>query len=84
MLRSDQNCYSDAYIVAKERITAESTNVINQTNKVLTFRNNASSGSNTSKINITFIENAEDLDIVMPMSNLFQYSDNYSMTSEIL
>ena len=51
---------------------------------MLTFRNNASFGSNTSKTNITFIENAEDLDIVMPMSNLFQYSDNYSMTSEIL
>ena len=84
MLRSDQNYYSNAYIVAKETITAESSNAINQTNKVLTFRDNASFGSNTLKINITFIENAEDLDIVMSMSNLFQYSDNYSMTSEIL
>ena len=27
------------------------------------------------------IDNAEDLDIVIPMSNLLQYSNNYSMTS---
>ena len=26
------------------------------------------------------IENAEDLDIVMSMYNLFEYSDNFSMT----
>ena len=26
-------------------------------------------------------DNAEDLDIVMPMYNLLEYSDNYSMTS---
>ena len=71
------------YIVAKETITAENTNANNQTNKVLTFRNNKSFRSRTSKINIPFIKNAEDLDIAMPMSNLFQYTDNYSMTSEI-
>ena len=29
----------------------------------------------------TFIDNAEYLDIVMPMYNLLEYSDNYSMTS---
>ena len=33
------------------------------------------------KINNTFIDNAEDLDIVMPKYNLLEYSDNYSMTS---
>ena len=30
---------------------------------------------------ITFIDSAEDLDIVMPMYNLWEYSDNYPMTS---
>ena len=35
----------------------------------------------TSKINNTFIDNAEDFDIVMPRYNLLEYSDNYSMTS---
>ena len=30
------------------------------------------------------IDNAEDLDIVMPMYNLLEYSQNYSMTSRSL
>ena len=34
-----------------------------------------------SKINNIFIDSAEDLDIVMPMYNLLEYSDNFSMTS---
>ena len=32
-------------------------------------------------INNTFIDNAEDLDIVMPMYNLVEFFDNYSMAS---
>ena len=32
------------------------------------------------KINGTLIGNAEDLAIVMPMYNLLEYSQNYSMT----
>ena len=30
---------------------------------------------------IAFIDNAEDLDIIMAMHNLLQSRDNYSMTS---
>ena len=30
----------------------------------------------------TFIENAEDLDIAMPIYNLLEYSDKYSITSK--
>ena len=30
------------------------------------------------------IDNTEDLDVVMPMYNLLEYSDNCSMTSESL
>ena len=37
-----------------------------------------------SKINNTLVNNAEDLDIVMSMNNLLEYSDNYSVTSERL
>ena len=33
------------------------------------------------KINSTLIDNAEDLDTVVPMYNLLEYSQNYSMTS---
>ena len=34
------------------------------------------------KINNTFIDNTEDLDIVMPMYNLLENSNNYLITSE--
>ena len=33
--------------------------------------------------NNIFIDNAEDLDIVMPLCNLLEHSDNYYMTSGI-
>ena len=34
-----------------------------------------------SKVNNTLIDNAQDLDIVMPMYNLLEYSKNYSKTT---
>ena len=34
-----------------------------------------------SEINNTQVDNAKDLDIVRPMYNLIEYSDNYSKTS---
>ena len=34
-----------------------------------------------SRINNTDIDTAQDIDIVMPMHNLMEYSDNYSKTS---
>ena len=34
-----------------------------------------------SKIKITFIENPEDIDILMRMHSMLEYSHNYSMTS---
>ena len=37
-----------------------------------------------SKINSALIDNAEDFDIVIPMYNILEYSQNYSMTSERL
>ena len=81
MLRSDLWDYSDAYIVVNGRLSIRGTNNANRTNKKLTFKNNAPFRSCISKINSTFIDNAEDLDIVMPMYNLLEYSDNYTMTS---
>ena len=45
-------------------------------NKKITFKNNASFKSWISKINKTFIDNAEDLDIVMSMYDLLEYSDH--------
>ena len=48
---------------------------------MLAFENNVAFKSCISKINNTFIDNAEDLDIAMSMYNLLEYSDNYSLTS---
>ena len=81
MLRSDLCDYSDAYIVVKGRITVTGTNNANRRNKKLTFKNNATFRSCISKINNAFVDNAEDLDIVMPMYIMLENSDNYSMTS---
>ena len=67
MLRSDLCNYSDAYVWVKGRITV--TNPNNNTNfdRGLTLKNNAPFISCISKINSELVENAEDLDIVMPV-----------------
>ena len=49
--------------------------------KGLTLKNNALLRWCISKISNTFLDNAVDLDIVMPMCNLLEYSNNYFMTS---
>ena len=75
---------SDAYIVVEWIISVTGTKANNRIIKKLTFKNNPPFRSCISKINNTFIDNAEDLDTVMPMYNLLEYSDNYSMTPESL
>ena len=47
----------------------------------LAFKNNAPFVSCISKINNTLTDNAEDLDIVMPMYNLIEHSKNYRKTT---
>ena len=79
MLRSDLCDYGYACIV-KGRITVEEDDDDKKIVKKLTFKINAPFRSCISQINNTFIENAEDLDIVLPMYNLLEYSGNYSMT----
>ena len=79
MLRSDLCDFSGAYIV-KWFINA--TNPNNDAyDKKIGFKNNAPFVSCFSKINNTHIDNAEDLDIVMPMYNLLEYNKNYSKTA---
>ena len=80
MLRSDVCDYSDEYIAVKGRRSVTGNNVVNRRNKKLTFQNNASFRSCISKFNNTFIDNVEDLDVVMTMHNLLECSSNYSMT----
>ena len=50
-------------------------------NKSVAFKNNAPFINWISKINGIKINNAGDLDVVMPMHNLLQYSKNYKKTT---
>ena len=70
-------------IVVKEaiEILTDNANENDKAEKNVAFKYNASFRSRILKFNSTIIENAEDLDTVMPMYNLLEYSQNYSMTS---
>ena len=82
MLRSDLCDFSDAYIDVKGTITAEqNTNRNNDAhNKPIVFKSNTLFINRISKINGVLIDNAEGLDVVMPMYNLIEYSENYRKT----
>ena len=85
MLKSSLCDYSDAYILVKGTITvpntADADADANNANKKVIFKKCAPFINCISEINNTQIDNAKDLDIVMPMYNLIEYSDNYSKTS---
>ena len=85
MLRSSLCDYSDAYILVKGNIkvnnTAADGAAASNTGKKVIFKNCAPFTNCISKINNTQIDNAEYTDIVMPMYNLIEYSDNYLKTS---
>ena len=68
--------YSDAYIVVKRTIDllVADANENDQADKNVAFKNNAPFRSCISKINSTLIDNAENLDTVMLMYNLLEYS----------
>ena len=82
MLKSSLCDYSDAYIIVKGTITVNNTAAdgaaANNTNKKVIFKNFTNC---ISEINNTQVGNAKDIDIVMPMYNLIEYSDNYVKTS---
>ena len=83
MLRSDLCDFSDAYIVFKETITLTKTNergFIDIGNRFLAFKNNSPFTNCISKINNVLMDNADDLDIIMPIYNLLEYSKNYRKT----
>ena len=87
MLRSNPCDYADSYILVKGTITITGTGDdaaarrADERNKGVTFKNCAPFTKCISRINNTDIDNVHDLDIVMPMYNLIEYSDNYSKTS---
>ena len=85
MLRSSLCNYSDAYILVKGNVSvnnnADAGAAANNINKKVVFKNCAPFTNCISKINNTQTDNAEYIDIVMPMYNLIEYNDNYSKTS---
>ena len=85
MLKSSLCDYSDAYILVKGTISANHTAArgaaANNTNKKVIFKNCAPFTNCISEINNTQVHNAKDIDIVIPMYNLIEYSDNYEKTT---
>ena len=83
MLKSSLCDYSDTYILVKGTITVNKTAAqgaaANNTNKKVIFKNCAPFTNCISEINNTQID--KDIDIVMPMYNLIEYSDNYAKTT---
>ena len=84
MLRSDLCDFSDVYIVVKGTITLTkdaNRRFIDVRNRSLALKNNALFTNGIPKINNVLIDNAEDLDVVIPMYNLPEYSKNYNKTT---
>ena len=81
MLRSDLCNYSDAYILVNGIITVAGNQPRDRQNRPLILKNNPPFASCITRINNELIEDADDdLDIVMPMYNLLEYSKNYRKT----
>ena len=85
MLKSSVCDYSDAYILAKGTITvnniAAADTDVNNTNKKVIFKNCDPFTNCINEINNTQVDHANDIDILMSMYNLIEYSNNYSKTS---
>ena len=87
ILRSNLCDYSDAYILVKGTITVTApganngaNNIRDKRNRPLIIKNNTPFVSCLTRINGELIEDADDLDIVMSMYNLLEYSKNYRKT----
>ena len=84
MLKSSLGDFSDAYILVKGTITINgagadgATTQADERNKGVAFKNCAPFTNCISEINNTQVDNANDIDIVMHMYNLIEYSDNYA------
>ena len=75
-LKSSLCDYSDAYVHVKGTITVDNAAAAdadaNNTNKKVIFKNYAPFTTCISEINNTQVDNAKDIDIVMPMYNLIE------------
>ena len=87
MFKSSSCDYSETYILVKGIIiiTGEGTDAAarqaDERDKGVIFKHCAPLINCKTGINNTEIDNAKNIDILMPMYNLIEYSDNYSKTS---
>ena len=87
MLKSKLCDYADRYIFVKGTITItgrgddDAARQLDEKNKGVIFKNCAPFTKYISRINGTDNDNSQDIDTLMPMYNLIEYSDNYSKTS---
>ena len=87
MLKFSLCDYSEAYILVKGKIPIDGRGAdaaarqAEERDKGVAFKNCAPFTNCISEINNTQVDNAKDIDIVMPMYNLIEYSDNYVKTS---
>ena len=87
MLKSSLCDYSDVYILVKGTITITRAGVdvaarqADERDKGVVFKNGAPFINCISEVNNNQVDNVKDIDIVMPMYNLIEYSDNYVKTS---
>ena len=87
ILKSSLFDYANAYILVKGTITITGSGddtaarQADERDKGVMFKNCVPFTKCISRINGTDIDNAQDIDIVMPIYNLTEYSDNYLKTS---
>ena len=81
MLMSDLCDYADVYILVNGTITVAGNQPRDRQNRPLILKNNAPFVLCITRINNELIEDADDLDIVMPMYNLLECSKNYRKTT---
>ena len=85
MIKTNLCDYSDAYILVKGIISVTIMTGVeaaaNHDNKKLIFKNCTPFTDCMREIGSAQLHNAKDIDIVMPMYNLIEYSDTYSKTS---
>ena len=87
MLRSSLCDYSNVHIPVSGTITItvagndDAARRLDERNKVVIFKNFSPFTDCVCEISNTQLENERYIDVVMPMYNLIQYSDDYSKTS---
>ena len=83
MLKPSLYYYSNAYILVSRTIDIPNTGTAAAPNsrKNIIFENCIPFKDWISEANNTQVDNAKDIDVVMTMYNLIEYSDNYSKTT---